>query len=263
MPVNWGIESYKWMSITRNVEAVSYATALKSVFSGVCVGNIAPGRAMEFLAKIVFFRPENRPTITVLHFINGMFQMLITCIVGIISIAYKLNQVSRSSTIVYLVIAGGVAMIVFFCWAILNVAFIQRKLTFIKWFRKVGDAQQVQFSKALIVRLISLSIIRYVVFTSQFYLIYSVLSPGSPAIHIFASVAGYFMFTSLIPMISFIEPAIRAAIAIFVFNGAGDNPMNVVLASTFVWIINVVVPSIIGYIIIFREKIEFRKAHVD
>ncbi len=263
MPLNWGIESYKWQSITRSVEPVSYATALKSVFSGVCVGNIAPGRAMEFLAKIVFFKPENRPTITVLHFINGMFQMLITSIVGIISITYKLNQVNQSATIVYLVIAGGLAMITFFCWAILNVAFIQKKLKFIKWFRKMDEAQNVQLSKALIIKLISFSIIRYVVFTTQFYLIYSVLAAETSAIHVFTSVAGYFMFTSLIPMISFIEPAIRGAIAIFVFNGAGDNPVNVILASTFVWIINVVAPSIIGYIIIFREKIEFRKAHVD
>ena len=260
MPVNWGIESYKWKSITRQVEAVSYGTALKSVFSGICVGNIAPGRAMEFLAKIVFFKIENRPTITVLHFINGMFQMLITSIVGVISITYKLNQTNQSATIVYIVIAGGLLMIAFFCWAILNVAFIQKKLKFIKWFRRMDDAQAVQFSKALILKLVSLSIIRYLVFTTQFYLIYDVLAPGSSVIHVFTSVAGYFMFTSLIPMISVIEPAIRGAIAIFVFNGANDNPVNVILASTFVWIINVVVPSIIGYIIIFREKIEFRKA---
>lgn len=259
MPVNWGIESYKWKSITRQAETVSYGTALKSVFSGICVGNIAPGRAMEFLAKIVFFKPENRPTITILHFINGMFQMLITSIVGIISITYKLNQVNQSATIVYLVIAGGVVMIAFFCWAILNVAFIQKKLKFIKWFRNMDEAQPIQFSKTLIIKLISLSIVRYLVFTTQFYAIYIVLSPDSSAIHVFTSVAGYFMFTSLIPMISFIEPAIRGAIAIFVFNGADDNAVNVILASTFVWIINVVLPSIVGYIVIFREKIEFRK----
>jgi hypothetical protein len=149
-------------------------------------------------------------------------------------------------------------MIAFFCWAILNVAYIQQKLRFIKWFRRMDNAQPVQFSKTLILKLVALSIVRYLVFTTQFYLIYSVLSPGSPAIHVFTSVAGYFMFTSLVPMISFIEPAIRGAIAIFVFNGVNDNPVNVILASTFVWIINVVVPSIIGYIIIFREKIEFR-----
>ena len=260
MPVNWGIESYKWKTITDQVERVSYSTALKSVFSGICVGNIAPGRAMEFLAKIVFFKSENRPSVTVLHFINGMFQMLITVTVGVISIAYKLNKNNQSSNFIYVVLAAGLCMILFFCWAILNVSFIQQKLKFIKWFRKIDGAQFTQFSKLLILKLISLSIIRYLVFTTQFYLIYSALSPQNDMAQTFMSIAAYFMLTSLIPMISVIEPAIRAAIALFVFNNAADNTIIVVLSSTFVWIINVVIPSIIGYIIILKEKIDFKSA---
>lgn len=260
MPVNWGIESYKWKTITDQVERVSYSTALKSVFSGICVGNIAPGRAMEFLAKIIFFKSENRPSITVLHFINGMFQMLITVTVGVISIAYKLNKNSPSSGFIYVVLAGGICMILFFCWTILNVPVIQQKLKFIKWFRKIDGAQFTQFSKLLILKLISFSIIRYLVFTTQFYLIYNALSPQNDMAQTFMSIAAYFMLTSLIPMISVIEPAIRAAIALFVFNNAADNTVIVVLSSTFVWIINVVIPSIIGYIIILKEKIDFKSA---
>ncbi|MBL7937498.1 MAG: flippase-like domain-containing protein [Bacteroidia bacterium] len=263
MPVNWGIESYKWKSITKQIEPVSYSTALKSVFSGICVGNIAPGRAMEFLAKIVFFKPENRPGVTVLHFINGMFQMLITVTVGLISITYKLNQHQQSSSFIYAVLTVGILMILFFCWAILNVSFIQQKLKFIKWFKQMDDAKHIRFSKSLIIKLVSLSIIRYAVFTTQFYLIYNSLSPNNNIIQVFMSIAAYFMLTSLIPMISVIEPAIRAAIALFVFNNSGDNTIIVVLASTFVWIINVVIPSIIGYVIILKEKIDFKTARVN
>lgn len=263
MPVNWGIESYKWKSITKQIEPVSYSTALKSVFSGICVGNIAPGRAMEFLAKIVFFKPDNRPGVTVLHFINGMFQMLITVTVGLISITYKLNQYNQSSSFIYAVLVVGILMILFFCWAILNVSFIQQKLKFIKWFKQMDDAKHIRFSKSLIIKLVSLSIVRYAVFTTQFYLIYNSLSPNNNIIQVFMSVAAYFMLTSLIPMISVIEPAIRAAIALFVFNNSGDNTIIVVLASTFVWIINVVIPSIIGYVIILKEKIDFKTARVN
>jgi hypothetical protein len=263
MPINWGIESYKWKSITTQIQSISYSTAIKSVFSGICVGNIAPGRAMEFLAKIIFFKFENRPSITVLHFINGMFQMLITVTVGIVAIAFKLNQNHDSSTFIYLVLSGGLCMILFFCWAIFNVSFIQQKLKFIKWFQKMGNTQNIQFSKTLILKLISLSIVRYLVFTTQFYLIYNALSPQNEIIQIFMSIAAYFMLTSLIPMISVIEPAIRAAIALFVFNNTGGDTITIVLASTFVWIINVVIPSVIGYIIILKEKIDFRSANAN
>jgi hypothetical protein len=260
MPVNWGIESFKWKTVTLQVESISYSTAVKSVFAGICVGNIAPGRAMEFLAKIIFFKYENRPSITILHFINGMFQMLITVTVGIISIVYKLSATTERSNFIYYVLAGGLGLVLFFCWAIFNVSFIQQKLKFIKWFKKMGDTQNIRFSKTLILQLLLLSVIRYFIFTFQFYLIYKALSPDNDILPIFMSIAAYFMLTSLIPMISVIEPAIRAAIALFVFDNAGDNTVIVVLSSTFVWVINVVIPSAIGYIIILKEKIDFRSA---
>ena len=263
MPINWGIESYKWKTITTQIEPISYSTSLKSIFSGICVGNIAPGRALEFLAKIVFFKPDSRPSVTILHFINGMFQMLITVTVGVISIAYKLNQNNQSSLFIYAALISGFCMILFFCWAIFHVAYIQKKLRFIKWFQKMDGAKNIQFSKILILKLISFSIIRYFVFTMQFYLIYNALAPQNDILQIFMSIAAYFMLTSIIPMISFIEPAIRAAIALFVFNNNGDNTIIIVLSSTFVWIINVVVPSAIGYIIILKEKIDFRSAHAN
>lgn len=258
MPVNWGIESYKWKLTTQQVESISYKTALKSIFSGICAGNLAPGRAIEFLAKIVFFKIENRPRITILHFINGMFQMLITVTCGLSAVLYKFSSSSASNMMIYFIVSGGVLLIILFCLAIANVSYIQKKLRFISWFKQLEHADDLSFSKSLIIKLISLSVIRYLVFTFQFYLIYHALCPQTTLINAFTAIAAYFMLTSIIPMISYIEPAIRAAIALFVFNTAADNSVSVVLASTIVWIINVVIPSIIGYIIIFREKIVFK-----
>ena len=127
----------------------------------------------------------------------------------------------------------------------------------------MDDAKHIQFTKALILKLMTFSILRYLVFTTQFYLIYNALSPQNNLMDVFMSIAAYFMLTSLIPMISVIEPAIRAAIALFVFNNSGDNTVIVVLASTFVWITNVIVPSVIGYVIILKEKINFRTARAN
>lgn len=258
MPVNWGIESYKWKITTEQVELISYKTALKSIFSGICAGNLAPGRAIEFLAKIVFFKIENRPKITILHFLNGMFQMLITVTCGTAAILYKLNNSNQPGNLLYIIISGGILLVILFYLAITNVAYIQKKLRFISWFKQMDETEKLHFSKTLIVKLTGLSIIRYAVFTSQFYLIYHALCPETTITNAFTAIAAYFMLTSIIPMISYIEPAIRAAIALFVFNTSADNSVSVVLASTFVWIINVVIPSVIGYIIIFKEKIVFK-----
>ena len=97
IPINWGIESYKWKLITAPVETIHLNTAIRSVYSGVCLGNLAPGRATEFVAKILFFKAENRPKITVLHFVNGMFQFSITILAGLCALIYRLNQLDHYS----------------------------------------------------------------------------------------------------------------------------------------------------------------------
>ncbi len=258
MPVNWGIESYKWKLITSPVEVISFKTSVKSVFSGICIGNIAPGRALEFAAKIVFFKPENRPTITIIHFINGMFQMFITVSVGMVAIFYKSFYSSENSNITYLIITFGILLILGFFWSILNVEVIQKKLSFLKWFKNIQEEQIIRLPINLIITLFGYSIIRYLVFTFQFYFIYHSLAQNSEFFDVFMSISAYFMLTSAIPMISYIEPAIRAAIALFVFNGINNNEIVVILSSTIIWIINVVIPSLIGYIIILKEKISIK-----
>ena len=258
MPINWGIESYKWKLITSQVESISFKTSAKSIFSGICLGNIAPGRAMEFIGKIFFFKLENKPSVTILHFINGMFQMLITLVVGVCAIAYKFSGSYQSSNLMYTIIIGGIFLVLIFCFAIFNIEFIQRKLKFIKWFKINPSSQALHFSKTLVIKLFALSVIRYIVFSSQFYFIYTSLSLPLNLLDVTTSIAAYFMLTSVIPMVSFIEPAIRAAIALFVFNNAFDNSISVILSSTLLWVINVVLPSAIGYVIILKEKINFK-----
>jgi len=254
MPVNWGIESYKWKLITRRIESISYLRAVKSVLSGICIGNIAPGRALEFAAKVVFFKTENRPAVTLIHFINGMFQMLITVMVGVASVIYKSSTTNHSSILFYVIVIAGICLIAVFCWSIMNVKTIQQKLKFIKWFKQIDDAQLEAFPLSLVIKLVGLSILRYIVFTMQFYLVFQVLSPDVQFINAFTSIAAYFLLTSLMPMISVIEPAIRAAIALFVFSNQ-DSSITVILSSTMIWLINVVVPSVLGYFVILKEKI--------
>jgi hypothetical protein len=59
-------------------------------------------------------------------------------------------------------------------------------------------------------------------------------------------------------MISFIEAAVRAAIALIVFKGFDIPEVDLVLAAVMLWLINIVLPSIAGYIIILKENFEFK-----
>jgi hypothetical protein len=258
IPVNWGIESYKWKLITNPIEEISFKTATKSVYAGLCIGNLAPGRATEFLAKILFFKADNRPTITLLHFVNGMFQLSITILLGLFALIFKFDSSNGLSNIQFLSIG-------IFCMLLLAffLMFVFKFNTLQKWvfglFKRSLAAKSLpySFTKNSIGTLFLLSVIRYFVFTTQFVLILKLFYGEMITTPILASVCIYFLFTTVLPMISFIEPAIRAAIAILVFKNTGISEISLVVTAVLLWLINIVLPSIFGYIIILREKFEF------
>ncbi|MBX3163236.1 MAG: flippase-like domain-containing protein [Bacteroidetes bacterium] len=248
MPVNWGIEAYKWKLITTPVEKINYATANKSIYSGICLGNLAPGRATEFLAKIIFFSPANRPKVTVLHFINGMFQFSITIVVGLIALLFKLNSFGEEfEWIAYITASIGVLVIVLLILCIYKIDFIlhlvQKKIS------KEKNTQEFNytFSAKTLFQLSGFSLLRYAVFFSQLVLLIYLFHPQHFDTNIFIGIALYFLITSVMPMISVLEAAIRAAIALVVFKNSGIENSVLALATVLLWFINIVIPSAVGY----------------
>jgi hypothetical protein len=258
IPINWGIEAYKWKLITAPIQWVSYKTATKSVYSGVCLGNLAPGRATEFVAKIIFFKIENRPKITVLHFVGGMFQLSITIISGFIALLFMLNNFGNdSSWMTYATSAIGILLLTLL---ILSIYHINKILNFIS--KKISKQSQVEdfnykFSASALFKLFGFSAIRYAVFFFQFILLI-LLFHRDLTFAILPEIALYFLITTTIPMISVLEAAIRAAVALVVFKDSGISNSALALSSMLIWLVNIIVPSIFGYIILLKQNFNFK-----
>jgi hypothetical protein len=257
-PVNWAIESYKWMLITNQTEKISFKTAMKSVYAGVCIGNLAPGRATEFLAKIHFFKPENKLTITVLHFVGGMFQLSITIFCGMLALflrSYLSENVYSLMNVISISISA-VVMLVF----VLILFNINR---FVSWLyqrfnrENYEEVKAIIWSKKLIFQLFSFSILRYMVFSFQFILLLYVFHLNVNYLHLLISIYIYFLFTTIIPMFSVIEAAVRTAIALIVFSDFGLSNSALAIVAILLWLINIVFPSIIGYLILLKENLNF------
>jgi hypothetical protein len=258
IPVNWGIEAYKWKLITAPIQWVSYKTATKSVYSGVCLGNLAPGRATEFVAKIIFFKIENRPKITVLHFVGGMFQLSVTIIAGFIALYAEIQNFGADSVwMTYVTTAIGLLLLALL---ILSIYKINSILNFIS--KKVSKKSQVEdfnykFSAKALSKLFGFSVVRYVVFFCQFLLLIYIFHRNIDE-SILPGIALYFLITTTIPMISVLEAAIRAAVAIVVFKDSGIGNSALALSSVLIWLVNIIIPSIFGYVVLLRQNFNFK-----
>lgn len=258
IPVNWGIEAYKWKLITAPIQWISYKTATKSVYSGVCVGNLAPGRATEFLAKIIYFKVENRSKITVLHFVGGMFQLSVTIVCGIAALLVTLHQYHSENTwITYVTMSVGATLLFILAWSIYKINFI---LNFIS--KKVSKEKVIEdfnysFSKSALIQLFGFSVVRYATFFLQFLLLLFLFDSTIQA-GVLPAIAVYFLITTTIPMISIIEAAIRAAIALVVFKDTGISNSILALSSLLIWLLNIILPSIVGYVFLWKQNFSFK-----
>jgi heme exporter protein D len=257
IPLNWGLESYKWQLITAPIEKVSFKTAQQSVYSGICLGNLAPGRATEFLAKIIFFKVQNRPNITVLHFVNGMFQLSVTYIVGFIALAFKITSFGQEFMwIAYGTTGIAVVIVTLFVISLIKIDKVLHLVS-----EKISRKQNVayfnyRFTAPLLIKLFGYSFLRFFVFFTQMLLLINLFT-GAFSINIALSVALYFLITTTIPMISVLEPAIRAAIAFVVFSDTEISNTAVALASVFIWLFNIILPSAVGYIFLLKQNFDF------
>lgn len=259
IPINWGIESYKWKLITSPVEFISFKTASKSVYSGVCVGNLAPGRATEFLAKIIFFKPENRAQITVLHFINGMFQLSVTYLLGFLALSFKAESFGNEFQWIANV-AMGVAIVIIFVF-VLSLIKVESILKFVTR-RITKNKEEVdvnyRFTAKIVGNLFGFSVLRYAVFFLQMMLILNLFTAYNFERGVMLSVLLYFLITTTIPMISFLEAAIRAAVALVVFKDSGISNAALALSSVIIWLVNIILPSIVGYFILLKQDFDFK-----
>ncbi|MGZ3932042.1 MAG: lysylphosphatidylglycerol synthase domain-containing protein [Bacteroidia bacterium] len=258
VPVNWGIESYKWKLITTSSEPISFGRAMASVYAGVCAGNLAPGRATEFVAKIMFFTPEKRSSVTILHFVNGMFQLSVTLLAGLVAVLFKFNAMGIQGALFWPLVIFSVILLAVFGWVIFN--FNKVHVYLLARFAKKGftAAGTERLGKRLITALCGWSLLRYIVFSGQLLLIISLFYHGPVTGSLIAATAIYFLLTTALPMISIIEPAIRAAIALAVFGGLNIPDVAVVIIALLLWVVNIVIPSIIGYILIAKEDFDFK-----
>ncbi len=259
IPVNWGLESRKWQLITGTIEPVSFNTAMRSVYSGVCLGNFAPGRATEFLGKILFFSDKNKGKISVLHFVNGMIQLGITLLVGVLALLIKLDSFSETySWMLYLLFGLAIMLIGFFVFSVLRVNLFLNLVSKLLSRKRSSASISVVFPKQLWFKLLFLSIGRYLTFCLQFFILLKVFSPAIHPSQLLPGIALYFMITSLLPMVSVLEAAIRAAIALIVLGDTGLNSTLLALATVMLWLLNIVLPSVVGYLVLWRLRFDFK-----
>ena len=257
MFLNWGIEAMKMRYLLSHLEAISFLKSLKCVFAGCSITMLTPNRTGEFGGRILFLKEENRVKAISVNIIGSLAQLIITMFLGCLSAFYflfyaEVNHMKSSSFLTNTVLLLGVlACFVLFCLYFKIKYFLNlvNKIKFVKKWIKYIEVLSSYSTKELLT-VLNYSLFRYVVFILQYVFILKVMHVDiQNSISILLLMLFYFIM-ALAPTIGFTELPVRASLSLVLFGAYNTNLFGIQVATFAIWLINILIPAIIGTLII-------------
>ena len=248
---NWFFEILKWQKLVSFIRKLSYYDAFKQSLSALTASLLTPNRIGDYGAKALYFKPEQRKRVVLLNFLGNMMQMSTTLILGIIG--FYLFESKYEVEINYHKLAK--LLIVFLMIIAIGIFGIRQNRFKIKGFSIDKITSFIKRVPATIhMSCLGISFIRYAIFSYQFYFLLLIFGINVSYFNAMIVITSMYLFASLIPSIFIFDVIIKGSVAIFLFSIVDVNELTILSIVTLMWILNFVIPSIIGsfYVLSFK-----------
>jgi len=262
--VNWGIEARKWQLLLKAVQPISFITAFKSVLCGVTLSLNTPNRIGEYGGRILFVKEGNRIKAVTLSIAGGMSQLIITMLMGCFGLAYLLFTMDASGTLmgisvfwIKIFLYGSISGTVVFLFFFFRLAWVIRlleKLPYADRFSKYINVLET-FDAKILLRLLSLSFFRYLVFVLQYIFMLQLLEVEQNVWTGFWIITVMFWILAIIPSFAIAELGIRGTVAKTLF-AYSLNTIGILTVTFGIWFANLFIPALIGSLLILGIKIK-------
>jgi len=252
------IQFYKWRYLLKLIKKdIQNREAFFSLLVGFTFGFITPGRVGEF-GRAFFIK--NCPWMKVIgiSFIDKFFALSIVLFMGAIGILSLSGSQLHIYILLPLILFTIIAMLLL-RYILIHPELIRSLLYKINIILPIRDKiKQLihvfdNFNHGNALRLLSYSFIFYFIFFTQFFLLVSAFE-GTSIIKAFQAISSTLLVKSMLP-ISLGDLGIRESAAIFFLGKIGVAKATAFNASILIFIINILIPSMIGFIIVLKNKL--------
>ncbi len=256
MPLNWYLESLKWKTLMNPFIKLSSIEALKSILVGLSFGMVTPARLGEYGGRVLMSPLGKSTEVITSTFAASISQNLINIIVGL-SLSYYFIKPLTSEILIQPFLFGNIIFIqvVIMITIYFYLGPISVKMSQWSYLSRWKDLL-INVSKIYPRDMLSLSIVlfwsflRYGVYLAQYLLLLHYLDLYKEFWILTSHVAGIYLIQTLIPLPAFLSVPARGEIAILVWQNVGISPIWALTATYSLWLINLIIPAIIGVVIL-------------
>ncbi len=235
------LEILKWQNLVSIIKTIQIGTAINQVLGALTAGIFTPNGVGEYAGKALYFDKKYTKKIFFLNLICNGIQMILTVFFGTLGLFFLGYWLEG------LLIIGS-------CFTLFMFLYFNKNTT-IKGYsiqsllKKTND-----IPKKIHLKNNALAIGRYLVFSHQYYILFLLFGVDLPYFTLMSLIASVYFIASALPSFQFLDFAVKGSIAVYLFSKFGINQWIVVFVSTLMWLLNVVLPVIIGSYFVLKFK---------
>ncbi|MBK6936444.1 MAG: flippase-like domain-containing protein [Chitinophagaceae bacterium] len=260
MVLNWSIEAMKWKVSVKPIQKIGFLKAFRAVLSGVSFSVSTPNRIGEYLGRVLYMDEGNRLRTISMTMVGSLSQLIITILMGAAGLIVMKQDIEAAQlisgiwfqVILYGVLAVLLVLTVFYFRLSWLVKLINRLPGSKRFLYLVQTLEELDAT--LLLRLLSFSLLRFVIFIVQYYLLFQLFDVELNMWQVFWTVSVVFLIMAVIPTFAIAELAQRGYVAKTIVGLYSGNIAGIIFVTTGIWLINLVLPAIVGSLLILGIK---------
>lgn len=257
-PVNWGLEALKWQILLRRVEPVRFWEAYKGVLAGVSLGFAMPAQLGDTAGRVLSLR-TNRAGAVGASLVSGGMQFYVAIVFGTMAWAHHLTLVpernqAAGNWLLLLLVSLSIGGVVFGLLRKRLVGYLSCRPAlrrFSEYWHVAGLYSDREIGLAL-----GTAALRYLVFSSQFYLAMRVVGLVVSTTVAASGIGLVFLAKTITPAFNLLSDlGVREAASLWVFSPFAVSVPVLLTATLTLWVANVLTPVLVGLIWVWKLKI--------
>ena len=255
MLLNWGIEAYKWQLLIQKITPIRFQRTFKAVWTGVTLGLFTPNRVGEFGGRILYVQRKFRIKSVIVSLIGSFSQNLATIISGIAGLLLYLHHIEKITlSVTFAVALVSAIAITLLLIGFYNLDVMVQMFKRNKFLKRIYPYTSVlgEYHSTDLTKLLLLSFWRYSVYAAQYLIFLKMFGAEISVVNGLSAIAVIYLAQTVVPSFAVVELLTRLPVATLILLKYGI-PIGVTLAATTsIWILNLILPSVLGYIFIIR-----------
>jgi hypothetical protein len=256
LPVNIGVEAWKWRSLVTTATPISFRAAFRSVLAGIAASVITPNRIGEYPGRILALKQHRSTRLISVSVLGACSQLLALMIAGVAGLLYwrSFHQGSLETLVllgaILLMLLNAVFYFAFERWA--------PRIERIRAFRRIRMLARLlhRFTPREQCAILGISLLRFSIYTFQYWLLLRWQGIPLTLAGGFLLCALFFWAMAIIPTIALAEIGIRGTVSVYLFGALSGNIAGITLAVFVLWCINLVIPALAGAAVMLKRSMK-------